>query len=169
MPTTRPTQHEIPFNYTSADDRQAISQLLGAPAWRKLEELRSRRVTGRSARLLMRFFGELLLHRRNPFLLQELLDSDARRRRLLENVEKDLAIVERNANGEARVLEILAECRRLLAEFRQELEATPELRRRMARELGPSWGRTASSSIRSPWSRTPPTPPTGASTSRWPW
>ncbi len=134
--TATPSPREIPFNYTSADDRQAISHLLGPEVWRKLEELRARRVTGRSARLLMRFFGEILIHRRNAFLFQELVDSGSRRRRFLANIEKDLGIVERNANGEARVLDVLGECRRLLAAFRKEVDGTPELRRRIQRELG---------------------------------
>ncbi|HET8540553.1 MAG TPA: DUF3683 domain-containing protein, partial [Anaeromyxobacter sp.] len=130
------TPREIPFNYTSAEDRQAISLLLGPGVWSKLEELRARRVTGRSARLLMRFFGEILIHRRNPFLFQELVDSARRRRRFFENIEKDLGIVDRNANGEQRVLEVLGECRGLLAAFREEVEGASELRRRMTRELG---------------------------------
>jgi Protein of unknown function (DUF3683). len=46
---------EIPFNYTSADDWQVVSFLLGTEIALILEELRDRRVTGRSARLLMRF------------------------------------------------------------------------------------------------------------------
>ncbi|BDG05338.1 DUF3683 domain-containing protein [Anaeromyxobacter oryzae] len=137
------TPREIPFNYTSADDRQAISQLLGPSTWQKLEELRARRVTGRSARLLSRFFGEILIHRRNPFLYQELVESAARRRRLLENIEKDLGTVERNANGEPRVLEILAECRALLAAFRSEVDGAPDLRRRIVRELAPVVGKDA--------------------------
>ena len=91
---------EIPFNYTSADDRQAVTFLLGPEVWTRLEELRSRRVTGRSARLLSRFFGVLLVHRRNPFLMQELVDSPRRRKRLLESAGKDLRVVERNAGGE---------------------------------------------------------------------
>ena len=107
------TPREIPFNYTSADDRQAVTFLLGGEVWTKLEELRARRVTGRSARLLMRVFGEILVHRRNPFLLQELVDSPRRRRRLLENIEKDLAVIDRSAAGEPLVLEVLAACRAL--------------------------------------------------------
>jgi FAD/FMN-containing dehydrogenase/Fe-S oxidoreductase len=140
MPIHRPPR-EIPFNYTSADDRQAVTLLLGAEVWARLEELRARRVTGRSARLLMRFFGEVLIHRRNPFLLQELADSGERRRRLFANMEKDLSLVERNAGGEARVLEVLATCRTLFAEFRREIEETPDLRRRLASELGRVVGR----------------------------
>jgi FAD/FMN-containing dehydrogenase/Fe-S oxidoreductase len=134
--STSPSPREIPFNYTSADDRQAISEVLGPSLWQKLEDLRARRVTGRSARLLMRFFGEILIHRRNPFLFQELVDSAARRGRFLEHIDTDLGIVERNANGEARVLEVLAACRGLLADFRAEVEGAPELRRRLVRELG---------------------------------
>ncbi len=137
----RPTPREIPFNYTSADDRQAISHLLGSGVWQRLEELRARRVTGRSARLLMRFFGEILIHRRNPFLFQELVDSARRRRRFFENIEKDLGIVERNAGAEERVIEVLAACRALLEAFRAEVEDAPELRRRMLRDLGAVVGR----------------------------
>ncbi len=141
--TAQTTPREIPFNYTSADDRQAVSFLLGAEVWGKLEELRSRRVTGRSARLLMRFFGEILVHRRNPYLFQELVDSAPRRRRLFANVEKDLSLVEKNAAGEARVLDVLRACRTLLQEFRAEVEGAPELRRRLVRELGAVVGKDA--------------------------
>jgi FAD/FMN-containing dehydrogenase/Fe-S oxidoreductase len=139
----RQNPRELPFNYTSSDDRQALTHLLGPALWTKLEELRSRRVTGRSARLLMRFFGELLLFRRNPFLVQELLDSAPRRRRLLDNIEKDLALIEKSSNGEPRIAEVLAECRRLASDFRAELEGTPELRRRLLKDLGAIAGKDA--------------------------
>ena len=131
-----PPQREVPFNYTSAEDRQAVSLLLGKELLETLEELRSRRVTGRSARLLMRFFGEILIHRRNPYLFQELVDSRPRRRRLFGNAVKDLAIIESHAAGEGRVLTVLAACRKLLAEFRAEVEGAPELRRRLKHDLG---------------------------------
>ncbi len=134
--TDSPTPREVPFNYTSADDRQAISQLFGPAVWQKLEELRGRRVTGRSARLLMRFFGEILVHRRNPFLFQELVGSRRRRGRFFANVEKDLGIVQRNANGEPRVLAVLEACRSVLDGFRRDVEGAPELRRRMLHDLG---------------------------------
>jgi FAD/FMN-containing dehydrogenase/Fe-S oxidoreductase len=127
---------EVPFNYTSADDPRALSLILPSEHIRTLEELRGRRVTGRSARLLMRFFGELLIHHRNPFLYQELLDSATRRRRLFGNAEKALSIIERNANGEARVLEVLKVCHATLSHFRAEIDEAPERRRRIKRELG---------------------------------
>src|SRR6185369_2499821 len=67
---------------------------------------------------------------------QELCDSPRRRRRFFANIEKDLGIVQGNANGEPKVLDVLAASHRLLEVFRAEVEATPELRRRIARELG---------------------------------
>lgn len=40
---------EIPYNYTSFSDREIVIRLLGADNWAILDELRSQRVTGRSA------------------------------------------------------------------------------------------------------------------------
>lgn len=127
---------EIAFNYTSADDRQAVEFLLGPDILRTLDELRSLRVTGRSARLLMRVLGEVFIHRRNPYLFQELVDSESRRRRFFGNAGRDLAIIERNAQGEIRVLDVIAACRGLLASFGDEVENTPEQRKRIQKALG---------------------------------
>ena len=134
--TPASSPREIPFNYTSADDRQAIAFLLDPETVRILEELRSVRVTGRSARLLMRIFGEVLIHRRNPYLFQELVDSAPRRSRFFENADKDLATIAAKANGDQRVHATLAKCRQLIADFRKDVEQTPELRKRLKRELG---------------------------------
>lgn len=131
---------EIPFNYTSADDRQAIAFLLGADAVRLLDELRSVRVTGRSARRLMRIFGDVLIHRRNPYLFQELVDSAPRRKRFFGNIAKDLDAIMAGANGDARVLELLAISHKLIAEFRSDVEGMPALRGRIKRELGAAAG-----------------------------
>ena len=133
---TAPSHREIPYNYTSADDRQAVSMLLGRGVWQKLEELRARRVTGRSARLLMRVFGEVLIHRRNPYLRQELVESRPRRARFFRDAEANLRIIQENAGPESLVLEVLAECRRLLDGFRDEVQKAPEVEARVRRALG---------------------------------
>ncbi|MEE9904758.1 MAG: DUF3683 domain-containing protein [Chlorobium sp.] len=127
---------EIPFNYTSADDRQAIASLLGTAIVKTLDELREHRVTGRSARLLMSILGEILIHRRNPYLFQELVDSFQRRQRLFERAAKELDIIANSANGETRVITIVAAVREQLDRFRSAVENTPELRRKLKRELG---------------------------------
>ncbi|HVP64179.1 MAG TPA: DUF3683 domain-containing protein, partial [candidate division Zixibacteria bacterium] len=134
--TPAPSPREIPFNYTSADDRQVIAFLLDRETVRMLEELRNVRVTGRSARLLMRVFGEVLIYRRNPYLFQELIDSLPRRRRFFDNIEKDLSAIAVKANGDHRVHTTLAKCRQLITDFRKQVEGTPELRKRLKRELG---------------------------------
>jgi len=130
------TPREIPFNYTSAGDRQVIAFLLGQDILRMLEELKEVRVTGRSARLLMSIIGEILIHRRNPYLFQELVDSAARRRRLFERAMSDLDIIADSANGEPRVNSIVEAVRDQLERFRKVVAKTPEQRRRMRRDLG---------------------------------
>jgi len=140
-PASPESPREIPFNYTSADDRQAVSQLLGDEIWRKLEQLRERRVTGRSARLLMRFLGEVLIHRRNAYLYQELIDDRKRRRRFLRNLETDLGIVEANAGGEALVNEVIGACRGLLQTIIREVTQAPAERQRILAALGPIVGK----------------------------
>jgi FAD/FMN-containing dehydrogenase/Fe-S oxidoreductase len=130
------SSREIPFNYTSADDRQAIAFLLGPETVRVLDDLRSTRVTGRSARRLMRIYGDVLIHRRNPYLFQELVDSAPRRRRFFENVARDFDAIAAGSNGDQRVLDTLARSRELIAEFRSDVEGTPNLRNRIKRDLG---------------------------------
>jgi len=45
------------YNYTSLADREIVIRLLGAAAWDLLDELRSERRTGRSARMLYEVLG----------------------------------------------------------------------------------------------------------------
>ncbi|MGA8892383.1 MAG: DUF3683 domain-containing protein [Anaeromyxobacteraceae bacterium] len=140
---TTTSHREIPYNYTSADDRQAVSSLLGKGIWKKLEGLRERRVTGRSARLLMRVFGEVLVHRRNPYLRQELVTSSRRRKRFFGDAEANLRLIQEGAGAgaDAEVLEILAEARRMLDVVRDDVRRMPELHARLRRALGAVVGR----------------------------
>ena len=86
---------EIPYNFTSADDKLIINHLFGPAVWGSLEELRSQRITGRSARLVMRFIGDLFIMKRNPFLYQELIDSPLRRHNFFKTAETDLQLIEK--------------------------------------------------------------------------
>ncbi len=131
---------EIPFNYTSADDARVVSLLLGAAAWERLQELRSRRVTGKSARLLMRVLGEVFVHQRNAYLFEELVLSARRRKRLFASFAADLAGVEEKSQGEPLVHETLAGVRALLDRLAREVDETKSLRDRTRRELGPLIG-----------------------------
>jgi FAD/FMN-containing dehydrogenase/Fe-S oxidoreductase len=84
----------------------------------------------------MRLFGEVLIHRRNPYLFQELVDSAPRRKRFFENASKDLETIAGKAEGDPRVLRVLTECRALIGSFHSDVSQTPELRHRIKRELG---------------------------------
>ena len=83
---------EIPYNYTSADDALVMSFLLGPAAWEAVERWRAQRVTGRSARLLLRVLGEIFVIRRNPFVFEELLENIDRRRRFATQIGHDLGV-----------------------------------------------------------------------------
>ena len=133
-------KREIPYNYTSASDRQAISFILGEEVVRQIEELRDLRVTGRSARLLMQLFGDILIHGRNPYLFQELIGSERRRDRIFEHARKDIETIQSSANGEQRVMAIVQTLRAKLEKFRAEIEGLPEKRRKIKKELAPIVG-----------------------------
>ncbi len=139
---------EVAFNFTSANDRQIVRFILGEEGWRCLDELWSQRITGRSARLVMRILGDLFILRRNPFLFQELLDSRLRRRRFFETANEDLNLIEswsrnydKGENRGERVYQLLDICRRRLSELRTQLRTTPELRSRIRRRFGAVIGR----------------------------
>ena len=68
---------EIPYNYTSFSDREIVIRLLGADNWAILDELRSERVTGRSARMLYEVLGDIWVVQRNPYLEDDLLDLES--------------------------------------------------------------------------------------------
>jgi len=129
-------RREIPYNYTSAEDEQVVRMLFGSNVWDRLERLRSRRVTGRSARLLMRFIGDMFILRRNPFLYQEMVDSERSRRDYLNAYQSDLDVLDKSSGGDPDVLLMLEQCRNYLIRLTKELVVLKERRRRIRRVLG---------------------------------
>ncbi len=127
---------EIPYNYTSADDEQVVDQLFGAGMWRALDRLKLQRVTGRSAKLLLRFIGDLFILRRNPFLYQELVDSPERRREYFKTAQTDLDVVHRHSSGNLRVLVIVRRCQEALQNLIAEVAEAPSRRARVRKVLG---------------------------------
>src|SRR5436190_18665951 len=86
---------EIPYNYTSFSDREIVIRLLGEDAWRVLDELRSKRQTGRSARMLYEVLGDIWVVRRNPYLQDDMLDNPKRRAALIEALHHRLTEVDK--------------------------------------------------------------------------
>ena len=134
---------EIPYNFTSADDKLIINLLFGSEVWDDLEELRSQRISGRSARLVMRFMGDLFILRRNPFLYQELIDSSTRRQKFFETAREDLTVIEEAARigrvgseRSAKVLRLVGLCHDRLAGLKKEITEASGLRNQIQKKLG---------------------------------
>src|SRR5450830_1142933 len=140
---------EIPYNYTSFSDREIVIRLLGEESWRLLDELRSARQTGRSARMLYEVLGDIWVVRRNPYLQDDLLDNPKRRQALIDALHHRLAEVDKRrmtvdadeAGGDAAkrretVEKLLAAANRAVADFGEEFKHTYDLRKRSTKVLG---------------------------------
>ncbi|MDJ0623807.1 MAG: DUF3683 domain-containing protein [Desulfocapsaceae bacterium] len=139
---------EIPYNFTSADDKLIINHLFGPHVWDSLEELRSQRITGRSARLVMRFIGDLFIMKRNPFLYQELIDSPVRRYQFFKTAATDLQVIENGVRkvgvSEVRcnkVLTLVTICREKLQKLKKEIGGTKHKRAKIRKQLDGIIGR----------------------------
>ncbi|MBS0394196.1 MAG: DUF3683 domain-containing protein [Proteobacteria bacterium] len=131
---------EIPYNYTSFSDREIITRILGEPGWALIDQLRTERRTGRSARMLYEVLGDLWVVERNPYLEDDLLDNPRRRSLLVAALHHRLGEIERrreqaDAARDTRVAEILALARAAVERFASRFEAVRERRRRARRVL----------------------------------
>ena len=135
---------EIPYNYTSFSDREIVIRLLGAENWAVLDELRSERVTGRSARMLYEVLGDIWVVQRNPYLEDDLLANRGRRDALVEALRHRLGEVEKRrqaTEGEdpvrsAKVRRLVEAARVAVDSFAEHFGETIDLRRKVLRILG---------------------------------
>jgi FAD/FMN-containing dehydrogenase/Fe-S oxidoreductase len=131
---------EIPYNYTSFSDREIVMRLLGEPAWRTLDALRTQRRTGRSARMLYEVLGDIWVVNRNPYLQDDLLDSPRRLRLLVGAMRHRLDDIEArrahdDAARDAQVADLLAAARKAVDAFERQFAQVRELRRKTVRKL----------------------------------
>ena len=135
---------EIPYNYTSFSDREIVIRLLGAENWSTLDELRTERVTGRSARMLYEVLGDIWVVQRNPYLEDDLLHNRERREALVEALRHRLREVEkRRAESEGEDSERATKVKRLVEaayeavdRFEARFGETIDLRRKVQKILG---------------------------------
>jgi len=97
---------EIPYNYTSFSDREIIIRFLGEPVWQLINELRSERQTGYSARMLFEVLGDMWVVQRNPFLQDDLLENHRRRKQLISALNHRIKQIEQRANGNQKAIEL---------------------------------------------------------------
>jgi FAD/FMN-containing dehydrogenase/Fe-S oxidoreductase len=131
---------EIPYNYTSLADREIVIRLLGNAAWELLDELRSERRTGRSARMLYEVLGDIWVVERNPFLQDDLLDNPKRRRQLIEALHHRLREVGKrrdpaDAIRDGKVVRLLAAARDAVQRFETHFTELTAMRKRARRLL----------------------------------
>ena len=131
---------EIPYNYTSAVDKQVIEHLFGPDMAEALEKLRPRRSTGRSARLLNRFMGDMFMIERNPFIFQELVDNPEERRMLFSVFEKDLAVIRDNTSAKD-VIDVVNRCDESRKTFYKRIQRASARQNRIKRTLSPVVGK----------------------------
>jgi FAD/FMN-containing dehydrogenase/Fe-S oxidoreductase len=131
---------EIPYNYTSFSDREIVIRLLGESLWTILDELRTERRTGRSARMLYEVLGDIWVVQRNPYLQDDLVDNPKRRRLLIEALHHRLNEIERRRDvsdpeRDRKVGELLQAARRAVESFATDFDRLVQLRKRARRLL----------------------------------
>ena len=133
---TQARLREIPYNYTSFSDREIVVRLLGAEMWALLDELRAKRRTGRSARMLYEVLGDIWVVDRNPYLQDDLIANAKRRAALIAAMRQRLGeIATRRQDPEDRVGELLAAAHAAVDRFESGLREMIGLRAAAARRL----------------------------------
>ncbi|WP_374480577.1 DUF3683 domain-containing protein [Zoogloea sp.] len=134
---------EIPYNYTSFSDREIVIRLLGPEAWRTLDDLRTERVTGRSARMLYEVLGDVWVVQRNPYLQDDLLGNRDRlgaligalRHRLHEVEKRREESSDEDPERSAKVASLVQAANAAVDRFAKLFDDTAELRKKVRHEL----------------------------------
>lgn len=132
---------EIPYNYTSADDKKIIEVLFSEKEWETLERLRSKRKTGRSARLLMRIIGELFIYFRNPYLKHLLTDSFRRKRNFFSQAGKDIEIIRKYSGSNKDVLSVIDIIDAKINELKSEIKGIAARNEKITKVIGAICGK----------------------------
>ncbi len=126
---------EIPYNYTSFSDREIVIRFLGEDMWEVLNSLRSKRVTGRSARMLFEVLGDMWVITRNPYIQDDLLANSRRREALLGALKHRLEQIDQRANDNEQVVALLHSAQAAVANFASWFNTESDKRKRALRRL----------------------------------
>ncbi|MBI5184963.1 MAG: DUF3683 domain-containing protein [Nitrospinae bacterium] len=126
---------EIPYNYTSFSDREIVIRFLGEDMWNTLNDLRSKRRTGRSARMLFEVLGDLWMVSRNPFIQEDLQADRKRLASLLDAMGRRLDQIEARADSNPNVLLLAGRAREAVKEFADRFSGHEALRAKVLRSL----------------------------------
>jgi FAD/FMN-containing dehydrogenase/Fe-S oxidoreductase len=126
---------EIPYNYTSFSDREVILKYFDDEMLQIVDSLREHRVTGRSARLLFDIIGDYFIIDRNPYVYDDLLGNEGKRRRLKESHEARIDIILGGANNNRLVINLVEKLQEEDRKFFSNFEHEKALRRRAGKVL----------------------------------
>ena len=135
LDSNQPRLREIPYNYTSFTDRDIVVKLLGEKAWIILEQLRSQRVTGRSARMLFEVLGEIWAVRRNPYLENDLITNTQRRKIFEDTLNQRLQDIHHRAQNNQQVIKILNIATEQVEKTKKWLDLATQLREKLLKRL----------------------------------
>jgi FAD/FMN-containing dehydrogenase/Fe-S oxidoreductase len=103
---------------------------MGEGMWNVLNELRGRRKTGRSARMLFEVLGDMWVITRNPYIQDDLIENPKRWASLTHALHHRLDQIRERANGDANALKLEAAARKAVEKFEAWLPEQKRLRRR---------------------------------------
>ncbi|MDH5655837.1 MAG: DUF3683 domain-containing protein, partial [Spirochaetia bacterium] len=126
---------EIPYNYTSFSDLEIVRRFLGMEYWEVLNDLRAKRVTGRSARMLFEVLGDLWVVNRNPYLQDDLLGNQKRFRSLVNAMNHRLGQIRDRAMGNLKVLDLVGAAEAAVAEFENNFSDIKKQRKKILKSL----------------------------------
>ncbi len=126
---------EIPYNYTSFSDREIAILYLGEDIWDLMEELRSSRQTGRSARMLFEVLGDMWVLDRNPYLMEDLEEDKKRREALVGALYHRLGQFGERAERNEKALRLLEAARSAVDRFSGRFDENVHLRKKVKKAL----------------------------------
>lgn len=128
---------EIPYNYTSFSDREIVIRYLGEAMWDVLQQLRSQRKTGRSAKMLFEVLGDMWVISRNPFIQDDLVENRKRWESLRHALHHRLDQIRERAqqNDNQLALQLESSAREAVERFERNLLSMAERRRGVLRRL----------------------------------
>ncbi len=133
---------EIPYNYTSFSDKEIVCRILGEQAWELIQQLRSERQTGQSARMLYEVLGDIWVIERNPYIQDDLLDNPKRRKNLIDALIHRLGLIEKrrdlsagNTNIDEKVKQLLNIAANTIEKFSEQFRHTVNLRKKCVKLL----------------------------------
>ena len=126
---------EIPYNYTSFSDKEIVLRFLGEEIWLIIDELREKRKTGRSARMLFEVLGDLWVVSRNPYLHDDLIENPKRFKQLVEAMRHRIKSIEDRSFGNIKVAQLTTAALAAVFKFEFDFKDAKRFRKKVLSKL----------------------------------